>query len=126
MRSKIVAAEMAAAAGIPTVIADGRNEIVLAPILAGEADMVTGYKQGVYEKAFVSGIYNALSRSLFHVPVRDLNNVKAYRREIMADQPARRRGHPGDCFPFLLAAVMIARCRSHTRPDHEFTRFNCF
>jgi glutamate 5-kinase len=37
MRSKIVAAEMAAAAGIPTVIADGRGEVVLAPILAGEA-----------------------------------------------------------------------------------------
>jgi glutamate 5-kinase len=36
MRSKIVAAEMAAAAGIPTVIADGRGEVVLAPILAGE------------------------------------------------------------------------------------------
>jgi glutamate 5-kinase len=36
MRSKIVAAEMAAAAGIPTVIADGRGEVVLEPILAGE------------------------------------------------------------------------------------------
>jgi glycosyltransferase involved in cell wall biosynthesis len=66
---------------------------LVAPILAGESDMVTGYKQGVYEKAFVSGIYNALSRSLFQVPVRDLNNVKAYRREIMADQPARPDWH---------------------------------
>jgi glycosyltransferase involved in cell wall biosynthesis len=66
---------------------------LVAPILAGESDMVTGYKQGVYEKAFVSGIYNALSRSLFHVPVRDLNNVKAYRREIMAEQPARPDWH---------------------------------
>jgi glycosyltransferase involved in cell wall biosynthesis len=66
---------------------------LVAPILGGESDMVTGYKQGVYEKAFVSGIYNALSRSLFHVPVRDLNSVKAYRREIMADQPARPDWH---------------------------------
>ncbi len=64
-----------------------------APILAGESDMVTGFKQGVYEKAFVSGIYNKLSRSLFHVPVRDLNNVKAYRREIMEQQPARPDWH---------------------------------
>jgi hypothetical protein len=32
------------------------------PILAGESDMVTGYKQGKYEKAFVSRIYNGLSR----------------------------------------------------------------
>lgn len=36
MRSKVVAAEMAAAAGIPTVIAGGRGEHVLAPILTGE------------------------------------------------------------------------------------------
>ena len=43
--------------------------------------MVTGFKQGKYEKALVSGIYNGLSRTLFHVPVRDLNSVKAYRRE---------------------------------------------
>lgn len=63
------------------------------PILDGKADMVTGFKQGHYEKAFVSRIYNGLSRSLFHVPVRDLNNVKAYRREVMADQPARPDWH---------------------------------
>ena len=66
---------------------------LVAPILAGESDMVTGYKQGVYEKAFVSGIYNGLSRSLFKVPVRDLNNVKAYRREIMDVQPVRPDWH---------------------------------
>ncbi len=63
------------------------------PILADESDMVTGYKQGKYEKAFVSGIYNKLSRTLFHVPVRDLNNVKAYRREIMAALPMRPDFH---------------------------------
>jgi len=36
MRSKVIAAEMAAAAGIPTVIAAGVGEDVLAPIVAGE------------------------------------------------------------------------------------------
>lgn len=36
MRSKVLAAEMAAAAGIPTVIAAGAGESVLEPILAGE------------------------------------------------------------------------------------------
>jgi glycosyltransferase involved in cell wall biosynthesis len=66
---------------------------LVAPIMAGDADMVTGYKQGVYEKAFVSGIYNRLSRTLFKVPVRDLNNVKAYRREIMEAQPVRPDWH---------------------------------
>jgi glycosyltransferase involved in cell wall biosynthesis len=64
-----------------------------APILAGESDMVTGFKQGKYEKAFVSGIYNGLSRTLFRIPVRDLNSVKAYRREIMEALPVRPDWH---------------------------------
>jgi glycosyltransferase involved in cell wall biosynthesis len=66
---------------------------LVAPILAGEADMVTGFKQGKYEKALVSGIYNALSRTLFRVPVKDLNSVKAYRREIMEALPVRPDWH---------------------------------
>ncbi len=64
-----------------------------APILSGDWDMVTGFKEGKYEKAFVSGIYNGLSRMLFHIPVRDLNNVKAYRREVMDNQPVRPDWH---------------------------------
>lgn len=64
-----------------------------APILADEADMVTGFKEGKYEKAFVSRIYNRLSRALFDVPVKDLNSVKAYRREIMDVMPVRPDWH---------------------------------
>jgi glycosyltransferase involved in cell wall biosynthesis len=63
------------------------------PILHGDSDMVTGAKQGKYEKAFVSNIYNRLSRRLFRVPVRDLNGVKAYRREIMDYLPMRPDWH---------------------------------
>jgi glycosyltransferase involved in cell wall biosynthesis len=66
---------------------------LVAPILADTADMVTGFKEGKYEKAFVSGIYNKLSRSLFDVPVKDLNSVKAYRREIMNALPVRPDWH---------------------------------
>jgi glycosyltransferase involved in cell wall biosynthesis len=66
---------------------------LVAPILAGESDMVTGFKEGKYEKAFVSKIYNGLSRTLFHVPVKDLNSVKAYRREIMDSLPVRPDWH---------------------------------
>jgi glycosyltransferase involved in cell wall biosynthesis len=66
---------------------------LVAPILAGESDMVTGHKQGEYEKAFVSRIYNGLSRSLFEIPVRDLNSVKAYRREVMDILPVRPDWH---------------------------------
>lgn len=64
-----------------------------APILSGEWDMVTGFKQGKYDKAFVSRIYNGLSRMLFEIPVKDLNNVKAYRREIMESLPMRPDFH---------------------------------
>ena len=63
------------------------------PILDDQADMVTGFKEGKYEKAFVSKIYNGLSRTLFHVPVKDLNSVKAYRREIMESLPVRPDWH---------------------------------
>lgn len=66
---------------------------LVAPIVAGEADMVTGFKQGRYEKAFVSRVYNALSRFLFGVRVKDLNSVKAYRREIMEQLPVRPDWH---------------------------------
>jgi len=66
---------------------------LVAPILAGESDMVTGFKEGHYEKAFVSSVYNRLSRALFNVPVKDLNSVKAYRREVMDSLPTRPDWH---------------------------------
>jgi glycosyltransferase involved in cell wall biosynthesis len=66
---------------------------LVAPVLDGTSDMVTGFKDGQYDKAFVSGVYNRLSQRLFHVPVRDLNSVKAYRREVMESLPARPDWH---------------------------------
>ena len=66
---------------------------LVAPILAGRADIVTGTKQGRYEKAFVSSVYNVLCRWLFGVRVTDLNSVKAYRREVMLNVPMRPDWH---------------------------------
>ena len=66
---------------------------LVAPILDGRADIVTGTKQGRYEKAFVSHVYNGLCRWLFGVRVTDLNSVKAYRREVMAGVPLRPDWH---------------------------------
>ncbi|MSR07492.1 MAG: glycosyltransferase family 2 protein [Gemmatimonadetes bacterium] len=63
------------------------------PVLAREADIVTGAKQGSYDKALVSGIYNWICRWLFGVRVTDLNAVKAYRREVMDVVPARPDWH---------------------------------
>lgn len=71
----------------------GEIPALVEPILKGEADLVTGAKQGNYEKAFVSGVYNRLCRSLFGVNVTDLNSVKAYRREIMDYVPMRPDWH---------------------------------
>lgn len=71
----------------------GEIPTLVAPILAGEADLVTGAKQGQYEKAFVSSVYNRLCRALFGVNVTDLNSVKAYRREIAESVPMRPDWH---------------------------------
>ena len=67
--------------------------ILVEPILAGAADVVTGAKQGNYEKRFVSSIYNGLCRWLFGVRVTDLNSVKAYTREVMDQVPLRPDWH---------------------------------
>ncbi len=64
-----------------------------APVLAGEADVVTGTKVGRYEKAFVSGVYNRLCRWLFGVRVEDLNSVKAWRRDVLLGVPLRPDWH---------------------------------
>lgn len=66
---------------------------LVAPIRDGQADIVTGSKQGTYEKAFVSGVYNRLCRWLFGIRVTDLNAVKAYRREVAEVVPARPDWH---------------------------------
>ncbi|MBE0591131.1 MAG: glycosyltransferase family 2 protein [Gemmatimonadales bacterium] len=63
------------------------------PIRDGEADIVTGTKQGEYAKAFVSRVYNRLCRLLFGIRVTDLNAVKAYRREVMGVVPPRPDWH---------------------------------
>ncbi len=86
---------------------------LVGPILAGEADMVTGSKQGKYEKAFVSGIYNRLCRWLFGVEVADLNSVKAYRVEIMRVVPMRPDWHR---YMVVIAAVEGFRLTSRPVP----------
>ena len=83
------------------------------PILDGEADMVTGSKQGKYEKAFVSGIYNRLCRWMFGVQVEDLNSVKAYRAEIMQIVPMRPDWHR---YMIVIAAVEGYRLTSRPVP----------
>ena len=56
-------------------------------------DIVTGRKVGQYEKRGVSSVYNRLSQTLFDVPVRDLNSMKAFRTEILREIPLRHDWH---------------------------------
>lgn len=85
------------------------------PILDGTADIVTGTKQGKYEKAFVSGIYNALCRWLFGVRVTDLNSVKAWRREVLQGVPLRPDWHR---FMVVIAIADGYRLTSRPVPLH--------
>ena len=88
---------------------------LVAPILEGQADVVTGAKQGAYDKRFVSGIYNGLCRWLFGVRVTDLNSVKAYRREVMDAQPTRPDWHR---FMVVIAAAQGFRLAERPVPLH--------
>jgi glycosyltransferase involved in cell wall biosynthesis len=88
---------------------------LVAPILAGEADLVTGTKQGQYDKRFVSWVYNTLCRWLFGVRVTDLNSVKAYRREVVNGLPARPDWHR---FMVVIAASQGFRLKEQPVPLH--------
>lgn len=85
------------------------------PILAGRADIVTGTKQGRYEKAFVSSVYNWLCRRLFGVGVTDLNSVKAWRRGVLSSVPLRPDWHR---YMVVIAAADGFRLTSHPVPLH--------
>ncbi len=88
---------------------------LVAPILEGQADIVTGTKQGHYDKRFVSSVYNRLSRWLFGVQVADLNSVKAYRREVMDVVPTRPDWHR---FMVAIAATQGFRLAQRPVPLH--------
>lgn len=57
------------------------------------ADVATGWKQGKYEKKFVSNVYNWFGRRLFNLNVHDMNAIKAFRREVLQSIPLRRDWH---------------------------------
>jgi glycosyltransferase involved in cell wall biosynthesis len=56
-------------------------------------DIVCGRKVGKYQKPLVSGIYNWMSRRIFRVPVRDLNSIKAFRRDVLDEIHLRHDWH---------------------------------
>ena len=78
-------------------------------------DIVTGRKVGQYEKAAVSGVYNRLSQTLFDVPVRDLNSMKAFRTEILREIPLRHDWHR-----FF---VVLAHARGYSVSEIDITLY---
>lgn len=87
------------------------------PIVSGQADLVTGTKQGHYDKAFVSRVYNGLCRRLFGIGVADLNSVKAYRREVVSVVPARPDWHR-----YMVVIAAAEGYRLAERPVPVFAR----
>ncbi len=66
---------------------------LLAP-LAGDADVVLGYRENRTDgKELVSGIYHALTRFLFGTSFRDMNWIKAFRREVVSEMHLRSDWH---------------------------------
>lgn len=76
-------------------------------------DIVTGRKIGAYEKRAVSSVYNRISRFLFDVPVRDLNSMKSFRREVLDSVPLRHDWHR------FFVVIAYARGYSVTEIDIE-------
>lgn len=74
-------------------------------------DIVTGRKVGRYSKRVVSSLYNWLNRSLFDVPVSDLNSMKAFRRQVLRDIHLRHDWHR------FFVALAVARGFSVTEID---------
>lgn len=56
-------------------------------------DICTGWKQGHYKKAFVSRVYNLLSRRIFNLPIHDQNGLKAMKREVLDNIFLRKDWH---------------------------------
>lgn len=56
-------------------------------------DIVTGWKQGAYQKKLVSGVYNFLSRCLFRLPIHDQNAIKALRSNVLEEINLRKDWH---------------------------------
>jgi len=56
-------------------------------------DLVTGRKTGHYEKKTVSAIYNWLARRLFRLEVHDINALKTFRRQVLAEISLRKDWH---------------------------------
>ncbi len=65
----------------------------LVQLIKNGADIATGWKQGHYEKKFISSAYNYWARRLFDLSIHDMNSIKAFKKEVIETIPLRKDWH---------------------------------
>jgi glycosyltransferase involved in cell wall biosynthesis len=82
------------------------------------ADIVTGWKQGKYQKRLVSYIYNRLCRALFNLKIHDLNSVKAFRKNVTEKMIFRRDWHRYMIVLAAEAGFIVDEVKVNVYPRH--------
>lgn len=88
----------------------------LVAVIESGFDVVTGWKQGEYEKKFVSNVYNFWARKLFRLEIHDMNAIKAIRKEVLNVIPMRKDWHRYVVPLAKEAGYKIAEVRVNLRP----------
>lgn len=65
----------------------------LITLIKNGADVATGWKQGNYEKKFISNMYNYWARRLFDLGIHDMNSIKAFKKEVIGTVLLRKDWH---------------------------------
>jgi len=97
----------------------------LVELIENGADVATGWKQGSYEKKFVSNVYNYWARKLFALTIHDMNAVKAFRKEVLDEIPLRKDWHRyivplAKDAGFKIAEVAVTlRPRKYGKPKYQ-------
>ncbi len=97
----------------------------LIELIENGADVGTGWKQGSYDKKFVSQVYNYWARKLFSLRIHDMNAVKAFRKEILSEIPLRKDWHRyivplAQDAGFKIAEVKVTlRPRKYGKPKYQ-------
>jgi glycosyltransferase involved in cell wall biosynthesis len=88
----------------------------LVAVIDSGFDIATGWKQGNYEKKFVSNVYNFWARKLFRLEIHDMNAIKAIRKEVLNVIPMRKDWHRYVVALAKEAGYKIAEIKVNLRP----------
>jgi len=88
----------------------------LVQLIEDGADIATGWKQGHYDKRFISSTYNYWARRLFDLSIHDMNSIKAFKREVIETIPLRKDWHRYIVPLAKEAGFKIAELKVNLRP----------